>query len=96
MFVLHLEMKPKPGSQQALEKTYSEIFRPAISRQEGFSGVSLLRPNEDNGEGDYRLSIAFDDRALQQQWVATDLHQKVWPQMEDQCVNYSVKNYNAV
>ena len=36
MFVLFVDIKLKPGSQQALEKTYTEIFRPAITRQEGF------------------------------------------------------------
>ena len=96
MFVLHVDMKLKPGSQQALEKTYIEIFQPAISQQNGFSSVSLLCPIDDGGAGDYRLSIAFADRASQQKWVATDLHQKVWPQMEGQCANYTVKNYNAV
>ncbi len=58
MFVLFVDMNVKPGSQQALEKTYSEIFRPAISRQEGFRDVELLRPNQDGGE--YRLRIAFE------------------------------------
>ena len=36
MFVLFVDMSVKSGSHPDLEKTYSEIFRPAISRQEGF------------------------------------------------------------
>jgi heme-degrading monooxygenase HmoA len=94
MFVLFVDMNVKPGSQQALEKTYTEIFRPAISRQEGFRGVELLRPNEDGGE--YRLSIAFELHALQKKWVASDLHQQVWPQIESHCADYSVKDYTSV
>jgi heme-degrading monooxygenase HmoA len=94
MFVLFVDMNVKPGSQQALEKTYTEIFRPAISRQEGFRGVELLRPNQDGGG--YRLSIAFEQHALQKKWVATDLHQQVWPQIESYCADYSVKDYTAV
>jgi hypothetical protein len=31
MFVLHIELKVKPGLQQSLEKTFLERFRPAIS-----------------------------------------------------------------
>jgi heme-degrading monooxygenase HmoA len=46
MFVLFVDMRVRPGAQPALEKTYTEIFRPAISRQEGFRGVELLRPNQ--------------------------------------------------
>ncbi len=47
MFVLFVDMKLKPGAQAALEKTYTETFRPAISQQEGFRGVELLRPEQD-------------------------------------------------
>jgi heme-degrading monooxygenase HmoA len=92
MFLLHVDLKPKPGARKALESTYEEVFRPAISMQKGFKGVQLLRPVED--EADYRLTIGFDDRASQQQWVATDLHQEVWPQMEGNCKEYSVKYFN--
>jgi heme-degrading monooxygenase HmoA len=94
MFVLFVDMKIKPGSQQSLEKTYTETFRPAISVQEGFNGVELLRPNHDGDE--YRLSIAFASHPLQQKWVATDLHQQVWPQIESHCADYSVRDYTSV
>jgi hypothetical protein len=30
------------GLQEALEKTYLNVFKPAISSQEGFTAVSLL------------------------------------------------------
>jgi heme-degrading monooxygenase HmoA len=94
MFVLHIEMKLKPGSRESLERAYIEIFRPAISRQAGFGGVSLLRPVDD--EGDYRLSIAFNTQTSQQEWLATDLHEKAWRQIEAQCAEYSVTYFNAV
>jgi heme-degrading monooxygenase HmoA len=94
MFVLFVDMRVKPGAQQALEKTYTDIFRPAISPQEGFRGVELLRPNH---EGDqWRLSIAFESHAWQKKWVAMDLHQEVWPQMEEHFADYSVNDYTAV
>lgn len=98
MFVLFVHMRVKPGARHALEKTYTEIFRPAISRQEGFRGVELLRPNQDpTGEsGEWRLRIAFESQALQKKWVAHDLHQEVWPQMESHFAEYSVIDYTAV
>jgi heme-degrading monooxygenase HmoA len=94
MFVLFVDMQVKPGSQPTLEKTYTEIFRPAISRQDGFRWVELLRSNRDSGE--YRLSIAFAVHDLQKKWVASDLHQEVWPQVEAHCLEYSVKDYTSV
>ena len=94
MFVLHVEIRPKPGSREALEKIYLESFLPAISRREGFVGVNLLRPALE--DGDYRLSIAFDTQASQQRWVASEIHQQVWLQMESQCIEHSVTCYNAL
>lgn len=94
MFVLHVELEVKSGAEQKLEKTYIETFRPAISQQEGFLSVNLLRPREN--AKNYLLSIIFDDQAQQQKWVATDLHQKVWPQMESLCGRYEVRSFDAV
>jgi heme-degrading monooxygenase HmoA len=98
MFVLFVDMTVKPGVEQALEKTYTEKFRPAISRQEGFRSVELLRPDQDsNGEGgEHRLLIAFESHALQKKWVASDLHQVVWPQIEGFCAEYTVKGYTSI
>lgn len=94
MFVLQVELQVKPGAEQKLEKTYVETFRPAISQQEGFLSVSLLRPRDEAKS--YMLSIVFDDQSQQQKWVATDLHQEVWPQMESHFASYAVKSYDAV
>src|SRR6266851_1605110 len=75
MFVLHIELKVKPGLQQSLEKTYLGKFRPAISAPEGFNAVQLLHSKENDAT--YRLCLTFDQQASQHKWVATDLHQEV-------------------
>jgi len=94
MFVLHVDLTVKSGAEQDLEAVYREVFSPAISAQAGFHAAGLLRP-EDVGNA-YRLTIAFVNREFQQQWVATDLHQEVWPQIESRCTGFSVKYYTAV
>ncbi|MGH9378155.1 MAG: antibiotic biosynthesis monooxygenase family protein [Terriglobia bacterium] len=94
MFVLHVDLEVKPDSRQALEKTYVETFRAAVSRQEGFRTVALLRPRDDGNH--YLLSLVFDNQSFQQKWVGTDLHQEVWPQMERHCAQYSLRTYDAV
>ena len=94
MYAVHVEMKVKPGAREALEKMFVETFRPAISQQEGFRAVHLLRPYQ--GDGDYRLTIAFENRDLQQKWVAKDLHQDVWPKMQAHCTDCVITSYNAV
>jgi heme-degrading monooxygenase HmoA len=93
MFELLVGLKAKAGQEQALEKDYAGPFRTAISLQEGFRHVSLLRSND---SGDYVLSIAFENQTLQQKWVATELHGQVWPLMESHLMECTVKTYTAV
>ncbi len=94
MFVLHVNLQVTPGSEQELEKTYVMTFRPAVSQQDGFRAVNLLRPREETSN--YVLSIVFEDQPLQQKWVATELHQKAWPLIESLCASYSLERYDAV
>ena len=94
MFVLHVEAHLKPASEDALEKTFQSIFYPAISRQTGFIDAQLLRPNEANEN--YRLCLSFEKEALQQKWVATDLHEQVWSEMQGHFTEFSVTRYTAV
>jgi heme-degrading monooxygenase HmoA len=94
MFVLHVDLTVKTDAQQDLETVYREVFSPAISVQDGFHAAGLLRPG-DVGNG-YRLTIAFINREFQQRWVATDLHQEVWPQIESRCSGFSVNYYTVV
>ena len=94
MFVLHIELKTNAGLQQSLEKTYLEKFYPAISAQEGFNAAQLLRSNDH--DTNYRLCLAFDRQASQQKWVATDLHQEVWPAIAHHCAEFSVQRFSTV
>ena len=93
MFVLHVGIHIKPGQEAAAEVTFSGPFSAAISAQPGFKAVSFLRPD---GGGEYVLSLAFENQTLQQQWVATDLHGRVWPEMEKHFVGYSLKTFTTV
>ncbi len=93
MFVLHVGLNVKSGEEQALEKNFSGPFTEAISTQEGFASTALLRPLDG---GEYLLSIAFDTQELQQKWVATELHGRMWPMMEAHFSGYTLKTYTAV
>ena len=93
MFVLHVAIKVKPGREQTAQSVFSGPFKAAISAQPGFKGVQFLKPD---GDGEYVLSIAFENQPLQQNWVATDLHTQVWGQMEANFDGYAVKTFTAV
>ncbi len=95
MFTLHVDVSVKPGMTKALEVTYLDIFVPAISKQEGFSEVKLLRATSSEAHS-HRLVIAFEREELQKKWVATDLHQEVWPKMDANMSQFSVHYYETV
>ena len=41
MFILHVDLTVNPGMTAALERTYREVFCPAISKQAGFSETKV-------------------------------------------------------
>ena len=93
MFVLHVKIEMKPGQGPSAERIFAGPFKAAISAQEGFAGVQFLRPTDG---GLYILSIAFDSQVLQQKWAATDLHDRVWSDMEQYFDRYSLDTFTTV
>jgi len=41
----------------------------------------------------YRFELTYRSEELRQKWVATDVHQKVWPTIEN---TLSTKNYTVM
>jgi heme-degrading monooxygenase HmoA len=94
MFILHVDLKARPDSTRNLVNNFREVFKPAISSQPGFEHVLLLQSGTD--QNGFRLVIAFQDEPSQKKWVATDLHQEVWPKIETNCLSYQVEAFHAV
>ena len=93
MDILHVDLHVRPNASQALEKTFRDVFRPAISAQEGFMEVGLL-PSRSQADH-YRLVIKFASEPLRLKWVATELHQQVWPALEGHCLDYGAESFDA-
>ncbi len=94
MVSLHIDLQLKPRAGPELETTFRQVFRPAVSAQPGFVAVALLQPTSEATA--YRLVIEFQTEQLRLDWVATDLHQQVWPKIEAYCASYAVKNFTVV
>jgi hypothetical protein len=93
---LHVEMEVDPAQEKELLTNYRQTFRPAISKQPGFVDAKLMKFRSVASGGvkppaSYRLLICFQNEQLRLQWVATDLHQKVWPTLSK-----TLKNPDAV
>src|SRR5262245_36212297 len=84
---LHVDLEIDPAKEKEMLANYAKIFRPAITKQPGFVEVKLMKlRNAVVGKAPapftHRLVISFQTEEQRQKWVATDLHQKVWPEME--------------
>ena len=93
---LYVEMDVDPAREKEMLANYRQTFRPAISKQPGFVEVKLLKFRS-VASGDvkaptaYRLLISFQTEEQRLKWVATDLHQQVWPTLAK-----TLKNPDAV
>ena|SRR3981081_4345909 len=77
---LHCDLDVDPAKEKALVNTFHTVFKPTISKQPGFLSVTLWKLRA--AALGYRLAIRFQDEEQRAAWVATDDHQRVWPQME--------------
>jgi len=79
--VLYVGITTQSGHGSDLEKTFHEVFYPAISSQAGFKFAHLFK--EQGGDNSYVLTLGFESEDLRLRWVATDLHQEGWPKMAE-------------
>jgi hypothetical protein len=77
---LHVDLDVEPAKEKDLVSTFHTVFEPTIGKQPGFVFVSLLKLR--GAAIAYRLVISFATEEQRIGWVATDDHQRVWPQME--------------
>jgi hypothetical protein len=95
---LHLDMAVDPAREKEMLNNFDTIFRPAASKQPGYIDVKMLKLTSTlQGKApagvNYRFVLTYQSEALRQKWIATDVHQKVWPTIEN---TLSTKNYTVM
>jgi heme-degrading monooxygenase HmoA len=93
--VLTVELAVDPAREQEMLKNFRTIFRPAAAKQPGYIDVRMLKlrtavQGEAPGGANYRFVLTYESEELRQKWVASDVHQKVWPTIEN---TLKSKNY---
>ena len=75
---LHIWMTAKAGHSDKLMKAFTEVFYPAVSSMPGFRSALLMRkPSTD----EFTVRLSFDTEEQRTQWVASDKHQRAWPEL---------------
>jgi len=95
---LHVDLAVVPTKEKDMLRNFDTIFRPAASKQPGYIDVKMLKlrtavMGKAPAGVNYRFVLTFQSEELRQKWVASDVHQKVWPTIENQL---STKDYTVL
>ena len=95
---LHVDLSVDPAKEKEMLRNFETVFRPAASKQPGYIDVKMLKlrsavmgtaPTGCN----YRFALTFQSEELRQKWIASDVHQKVWPTIEN---TLTTKSYTVL
>jgi heme-degrading monooxygenase HmoA len=95
---LHVDLTVEPAREKEMLKNFRDTFKPAASKQPGYIDVQMMKlrttvMGKAPGDANYRFVLTFESEELRRKWVASDVHQKVWPTIEDTLKH---KNYNVL
>lgn len=103
LFQLHFEVAEDRC--QDFEKTYAEVFAPAVSRQQGFGNAKLIRfyaPQQtaeieaSATEYNYQVNFTFESEALRRRWAASKDHDVAWPRLSGIARKFLWRGYDVV
>jgi hypothetical protein len=85
---LHVDLSVDPANEKEMLKNFETIFHPAASKQPGYIDVKMMKLRSTlMGKAaagvNYRFVLTFQSEELRQKWIASDVHQKVWPTIEN-------------
>jgi heme-degrading monooxygenase HmoA len=95
---LHCDLNIPAAKEKDALRHFETVFRPAASKMPGYLDVRLLKLRTAvYGKAPvavtHRFNLTFQSEELRQKWIATDVHQKVWPPIENMLVS---KEYSCV
>ena len=99
---LHLDLAVDASRERELVHYFNTVFKPAAAKFPGYIDVrmiklrSALQGSAPRGLK-YRWMLQYESEELRQKWIASDVHQKVWPPMEQMLssMDYSVLLFDA-
>lgn len=95
---LEVDLTVDPAKEKEMLNNFESIFKPAAAKQNGYVDVKLLKlrstlAGKAPAGVNYRFCLIYQSEELRQKWVASDIHQQVWPTIEKTLVH---KNYNVL
>ena len=103
LFELHFQVDPQ--KQAEFEKTYAEVFAPALSRQKGFQSLKLLRLyspqaiaeiEASSTEYQYQINFTFESEAARRVWATSADHDVAWPKLSSLATKFFWRGYEVL
>jgi len=102
--VLYCDLAIDPAREQEMLMNFHQHFLPAAQRFDGFIDLKMLKLHkvlQGPAPADpinYRFQLTYSSEAQRQVWIASEIHQKVWPLIEDTVTdkNYQILLTNSV
>ena len=93
--VLYCDLSVTPAREQEMLNNFHKVFRPAAMKFPGYLDVKLLKLRSTiSGSApagvNYRFQLMYESEELRQKWIKSDVHQQVWPTIEN---TLSTKDY---
>jgi antibiotic biosynthesis monooxygenase (ABM) superfamily enzyme len=101
--VLYVDMQVDPAKEKEMVHNYHTIFKPAAAKFPGYIDLKIVKLRSAlQGTApagmNYRFQLTFQSEEMRQNWVASDVHKKTWPTIENTLAskNYTVLLCDAV
>lgn len=105
MILLQIYFAVAEEQASAFEAMFAESYAPAMQKQPGYLGSTLLRlfpapVSQEIGAADtpfnYQMELRFDTEANRRRWAASDEHAMVWPLAQAMSVGVEWRGYDVV
>ena len=98
---LHVDLTVDPAREKEMLKNFHEVFKPAAIKHPGYINVEIVKlrstlMGKAPGDANYRFILTYESEELRKKWVASPVHIKVWPTIENTLKhkNYTVLLYD--
>lgn len=86
--VLHVDLTVDAAKEKEMMHNFDTIFKPAAVKHPGYVDVKMLKLRSTlMGKApagvNYRFVLTYQTEELRKEWVASDVHKKVWPTIEN-------------
>ncbi len=92
--VLYCDLAVDPKREQEMLRHFHQDFKPAAERFDGYIDLKMVRLRKviqgrpAPAEGiNYRFQLTYESEEKRQLWIASDVHSRVWPLIENTLID---------